>query len=669
MEGRFWHSDPAWMRTSKSYITGRQILTNEAPDRFLVSPAWTKEAVIEAVCETRDLWLKISANALRPSPSRLLPLIEAFDDISDAADFGRAFDAVFAVRSSWGREVRAVATDAGWKRGDRTRILELMVGLWRHRVIAWPCMDDPFPKCQLTDLSLLGSAASVVSTLLRSDIYSENDIHSAHRRLVNLLLKQIGVEEVGDLTPEVVGSAFKRNLGFFALKAAKGLVKTMGVRYGVGQLKHVAEDYGPFGKGALRSLEGEEFHWVSELCPALEEWRLLALAWVASARKNKGRRVTGLNGFFDYLIANPCIPRQPAAYLAKGIPPSPPFKHSNASDHNRVVDFLDWVLNTHFSDEDDEGLPVRLPGFRNPLQYKSKTAENQARGETRREAMPLMFVRMLLEILGEDDWAWAKEAPRDEKHEGDWFKWYNAQTQQYEDTWSPVRTIALWVKLRMPFRTIQVRLLDSGEGDTMIYDPTIHAMISNTGRLASGSLRKPVANGVLQMVHDSRLGREVPILHINTNKTADIDKDVWNRGYECPYAPSDVMEKLVWLRNWQERYNPIAAPVDWGEVRQLKGTKTTLRFQGEGQTARHAGSLSVAHHSCMVWWLTLTPKAGQPSRKPVEDGSWRSNLRCSNPSAAVRRHRNGYFFSIRNGRELGPISRIRPIDSIRLSRR
>ena len=36
--------------------------------------------------------------------------------------------------------------------------------------------------------------------------------------------------------------------------------------------------------------------------------------------------------------------------------------------------------------------------------------------------------------------------------------------------WSPVRAMVLYLKLQLPLRTYQVRMLDSGEADTFRYD-------------------------------------------------------------------------------------------------------------------------------------------------------------------------------------------------------
>ena len=51
-------------------------------------------------------------------------------------------------------------------------------------------------------------------------------------------------------------------------------------------------------------------------------------------------------------------------------------------------------------------------------------------------------------------------------------------------------------------------------------------------------------------------------LYINTNKTADRNKNEFERGYIIPWQNEEVLYWLEKLRNWQEKYNPIDKPTD-----------------------------------------------------------------------------------------------------------
>ena len=136
--------------------------------------------------------------------------------------------------------------------------------------------------------------------------------------------------------------------------------------------------------------------------------------------------------------------------------------------------------------------------------------------------------------------------------------------------WSPVRWVALLVKLILPLRTFQVRMLDSGEADTLRYEAG--TWVSNPNRLGQGSERRPLQQGVFRR-SDSLVvgGRALPLLYINTNKTADIAKSGPEKGYTFPWISigpicENVFHWLEKLRNWQEKYNPISRRTSWSEL-------------------------------------------------------------------------------------------------------
>jgi len=150
--------------------------------------------------------------------------------------------------------------------------------------------------------------------------------------------------------------------------------------------------------------------------------------------------------------------------------------------------------------------------------------------------------------------------------------------------WSPVAAVALLVKLEMPFRLYQVRMLDSGESDhnrIEIDHDGESAFLKGKGttleniehreqpmfrwsenqnrqRLLDGLLkpdrgRVSQHQGVFVKCHDHKVGDFVGFF-INTNKTADIDKEWHHRGYHIRWQHNSLHRWLVKLRNWQEKY-------------------------------------------------------------------------------------------------------------------
>ncbi|MBF4286127.1 VPA1269 family protein, partial [Vibrio anguillarum] len=122
--------------------------------------------------------------------------------------------------------------------------------------------------------------------------------------------------------------------------------------------------------------------------------------------------------------------------------------------------------------------------------------------------------------------------------------------------WSPVRAMALYLKLQLPLRTFQVRMLDSGEADTWRYESG-QWIKNDVNDFVEGSEKRPWQKGVFHRIITPDIGDVMTGLYINTNKTADKNKDEITRGYVIPWQHEDVLYWLEKLRNWQQKYNPI----------------------------------------------------------------------------------------------------------------
>lgn len=221
---------------------------------------------------------------------------------------------------------------------------------------------------------------------------------------------------------------------------------------------------------------------------------------------------------------------------------------------NLVHEFFGWYLDTHLSAPDDYGLRVRSPGHVNPVARRHK---GPAPVETARDPLPTRYLRELRRILMDKDWEWAKKQP------SDWLECCDAHTGERVKTWCPVRASALALKLLLPLRTFQVRMLDSGEGDTLVHSPT--GWSSNTGR-HTPSGKQIVRQGFLRRFVDPLSGAEITGFFVNTNKTADTHAGEANHGYEIPWENHDAIRIVDDLAAWQARYNPVEAPLGWSDV-------------------------------------------------------------------------------------------------------
>lgn len=246
---------------------------------------------------------------------------------------------------------------------------------------------------------------------------------------------------------------------------------------------------------------------------------------------------------------------------------------------NYTTSFLEWVLDTHFCENHNSDTKVRL--YPNPFEKVKVKTQNT---ETVHNPMPYRYICDLRNILCPksrghfSDWAWAQQQSGQNAggSDGDWFDvvpnlidksdpdciWRTKEVTRNNNCitiyqiWSPVKAMVIFMKLHLPLRTYQIRMLDSGEADTMRYENG--SWTKNPHNIALNHYNK----GVFRQFKDNATGLESTGLYISTNKTADQNKDEFERGYEIPWQNEDVLYWLEKLRNWQEKYNPITKPTD-----------------------------------------------------------------------------------------------------------
>ena len=366
-----------------------------------------------------------------------------------------------------------------------------------------------------------------------------------------------------------------------------------------------------------------DFNWVTrEFGPNWAAWRGYSAEWIKTQPIGLPRRFQAVRALLDDYLHRQHLPADPGWLLnrANTVPDFfavCPQSEGGVQYNNTVHSFLDWVLEQHFSELRDDGKPVILPNYRNPFPWRSR-ARFQSTSESVYTPLPYSFIRELRSILAPGrhfrDWIWAQTAIGAKEgvtgRMGDWFEvdpsvidrddpdcvWRERKIRRpvegrvrlypvaVTQMWSPARTVALMLKLSIPLRTYQVRMLDSGEADTMRF--TLSGWVRNTGPLASGEDRRPARNGVFRRVQDSETGMELTALYINTNKTADIAKSGDALGYVVPWPMGEVHYWLEKLRNWQEKYNPISRPTPWTELelRHLGGAKSQVQLDARPDT-------------------------------------------------------------------------------------
>ena len=355
--------------------------------------------------------------------------------------------------------------------------------------------------------------------------------------------------------------------------------------------------------------------WVERDYPQLTVWRSLAIDWLKGEMTDLSSKLNGLVVFLERFLIQQNLPLDPAIILARETV-LPDFYQIACPDSERGVRynnyihaFLNFVLLRNFSALGHNDQLVVSPGFHNPLTRLSFVGLRKL-DESVHSPLPYGYIEELRQLLASGpnftDWRWAQsglsevgglcgpggpawfEVADDQIDQSDpdcvWRERF-VNNQRRLEIWSPVRWVGLLVKLILPLRTIQIRMLDSGEADTLRY--SAGTWEPNTGRLAQGSERRPLQQGVFRHSAPLSDGQGVPtVLYINTNKTADRGKFGPGKGYLLPWAfggpvHQDVYYWLEKLRNWQEKYNPILQRTSWAKLdsRHIKA-KSELQLAG-----------------------------------------------------------------------------------------
>jgi hypothetical protein len=348
-----------------------------------------------------------------------------------------------------------------------------------------------------------------------------------------------------------------------------------------------------------------ELTWVARDYPELKCWRTLAVEWLKGETLGLGHRMAALTAFFDVYLAHPAVPKLPEEMLSREVElpdfreiACPPSK-SGVSYNNCIHKLIEWVLVKEFSLLADDGSRVVAPAFRNPVPYLKTEAGAYSPSESVRSPLPYGYIDELRHVLagGENfrDWTFAQQAlGADIGERGapgrDWFDVteemvdrddpdcvLRVRTRSDDNTtenvlqmWSPVRWVAVMVKLLLPLRTTQVRLLDSGELDNWVFSKGQWSLNENVGMLENRRGRRQ--QGVFRRHQDPLDSSKVDVLlYINTNKSADRGKDGPAKGYVVPWQPSPTVIENVYywlekLRDWQVKYNPITRAIPWADL-------------------------------------------------------------------------------------------------------
>lgn len=316
------------------------------------------------------------------------------------------------------------------------------------------------------------------------------------------------------------------------------------------------------------------FGW-AERHPTLSAWREPLAQWAIQHTSRSGALAFG-NGWLDHLLRHPGIDRNPVSMCRVDRPQAKLpllqwLRFKDGSDSSRLSiscaarGFFAWFLNERLSAPDDHGRFVRSGDYVNPIGTVRRTAKAS---ETHRKAMPTRFLRELLNVLTENDWAWARAQPEDHVQVID------SGSGKWRQGWCPVRASVLALKLLLPLRTFQVRFLESSEGDDVVYRDG--QWMANPAFVAKGR-RTVRRRGFLHRIEDPADGSDRLGFFVNTNKTADAVERANESGYIIPWENREAIAVVSRLEAWQTAHNPVRKPMPWNRLHDQSIVRTAPR--------------------------------------------------------------------------------------------
>lgn len=567
---RYCHS--AAFREAVSPITGHRVRVNLSDDKVYVPTDIDMGLARQLGVELPAYWeQQVAANdANRRSARQMRRAYHAFAKVETIHDFMSAIDRMLGV------------VDGGEaSRAGAFRALTWLTRLWAHGLVAIPpkWTAEHRVNCRVSDFTVGDHLAWFEEIVAVAVLKSDRERQRTKGLTLRIATTAVGVRELGDLTPATTAEGVREAMGSRATGIVRAILNAQRVRYGAAA-NVKPQDWGlkPY---RVRKKSDVKFLWATAKDPTLDHWRRYLAQWLAE-RPVKSQALKLGEFFLNYLLANPSVTRDPEAFCRRTFTPAVPYRdwlevrHQNQralfDSNNLGAEFIDWLLDTHLSTPDDFGRPVRSPDHWNPVTRLQRKVQAV---HTHREAIPTRYINEMIRILTERDFAWPKSVP------SEWLSRFDPDAGRWEKIWSPVRVSALLLKLHLPLRTFQIRMLDSGEADSERY--VGGQWVENKGPLAPS--RRVVRHGFLRKFTDRLTGHVHTGFFVNTNKTQDRGKDEEDKGYEIPWQHGEAIKVATDLLCWQERYNPITAPQRWADLHDSSIVRTGRggEFAGRGE--------------------------------------------------------------------------------------
>ena len=186
--------------------------------------------------------------------------------------------------------------------------------------------------------------------------------------------------------------------------------------------------------------------------------------------------------------------------------------------------------------------------WKNPFQDRDRKAYGSSEirlNKSNKTVLPKRIIEMAKTVIQENDFAFPRTLS---------VCHLRARMRKVKSTdFCPVLPVCLLTLLTLPIRSLQARLLDSGEADEILYMPD-GTSVPNTSEL----VEKKRNLGVLQPMGEGAFdGTSFVGFRISTNKTAVLSDGIVEMPYDIPWHDRTLQDHLVLVRDWQMARNPI----------------------------------------------------------------------------------------------------------------
>ena len=610
------------LESRRSVITGRTIVVNPDDNRFVVRSGWNPQT-LAAARRDFDLLLQEGTSAQTANPGGRAattdsvrracaafcqPVLEARSRGELLAALDRRLDLFLrhgrtvkatpvtpAEVLAIVREVMPLRSDAGSTNLARTVLLRttwMLTTLWRYGLLVAPSGDGAilgrhFTAASLPAIDAKGYGDFVPLLVELSDVPNaarkcEKDRdRTEHFRLaaIRLLLTTQGVTEIGDFDHATLAPLAPALSG---VCVAPGMLLDAIHRC---QQRAYRSDLAPLrtllpGRGARITTPRTDpsFRWMSNELPHFPLWRDAAVRWAGeqASRLTHGRACAGLAVILNKILAAEAIPVRPRDYCARSFDGAArirlilealsPSSSNRRRASRHLVTFFESVLAADARRKDGS----INPAYHNPAAAVRLKRSTRRPGQTQRVPIRPWLVREIREILSTEDWARTLS--------DDYFVHTDPTSGLERRVWSPVRLEVFRLRFLLPLRTVQVQLLDSGEGDSRVWRADPDAPLDGAWVPNGGAWQPPAHErrqlGILRPIFDADLGRELTGLYINTNKTGDATTAFEQLGYEIPWESAEIIALILRVRAWQAQYNPSRGPRKRTEI-QTRGDIAT----------------------------------------------------------------------------------------------